>query len=212
LVDDRLDLMDVPGGWDIKTPEQVVMRSWPEVNGEKAMWETCQTFSGSWGYYRDEKTWKSDEQLIVMLIDTVSKGGNLLLNVGPTSRGQFDYRAQDRLSAMGEWMDLHERAIRGCTQAPGEFVCPQDCRLTWNPKTRRLYVHVLEWPFKTLYVDGLGDKVRYAQLLNDGSEILMDKIDHFEEKYMGDQPETTLRLKLPTEKPPVTVPVIELIL
>jgi alpha-L-fucosidase len=212
IVDDRLDLIDVPGGWDIKTPEQVVMRDWPRVNGKKAMWETCQTFSGSWGYYRDEKSWKSDEQLITMLIDSVSKGGNLLLNVGPTSRGQFDYRAQDRLGAMGKWMAVHERSIRGCTQAPEEYNCPPDCRLTWNPETRRLYVHLLQWPFKTLYIDGLGDKVAYAQLLNDGSEIIMNQLDVFDNEHQTEQAATTLQLKLPTEKPPVTVPVIELMM
>jgi alpha-L-fucosidase len=54
------------------------------VNGQPVVWEACQTFSGSWGYHRDEMSWKSVDMLIQMLIDTVSKGGNLLLNVGPT--------------------------------------------------------------------------------------------------------------------------------
>ncbi len=104
------------------------------------MWEACQTFSGSWGYHRDEASWKSVDQLVQMLIDTVSKGGNLLLNVGPTGRGEFDERALDRLAGMGEWMKRHSRSIYGCTQAPAEFSAPQDCRLTYNPDTKRLYV------------------------------------------------------------------------
>ncbi|NMC65112.1 MAG: hypothetical protein GYA53_03115, partial [Acidobacteria bacterium] len=64
IVDDRLDLQDVEGGWDFTTPEQVVVTKWPEYKGKKIPWETCQTFSGSWGYYRDEYTWKSPAQLI----------------------------------------------------------------------------------------------------------------------------------------------------
>jgi len=90
IVDDRLDLRDVWGGWDIMTPEQRKVKTHPEWNGKKAYWETCQTFSGSWGYDRDESTWKSPAQLIELLIETVSKGGNLILNVGPTARGEFD--------------------------------------------------------------------------------------------------------------------------
>ncbi|HYA48943.1 MAG TPA: alpha-L-fucosidase, partial [Burkholderiales bacterium] len=97
LVNDRLDLLDVPGGWDFRTPEQFMPRQWVESGGRRVPWETCQTFSGSWGYHRDESTWKSARQLIVMLIETVSKGGNLLLNIGPTARGSLDPRASDRL-------------------------------------------------------------------------------------------------------------------
>ena len=94
------------------------------------LWETCQTFSGSCGYNRDESTWKSVPQLVRMLIDTVSKGGNLLLNVGPTARGTFDDRALARLSGIGAWMKARSRSIYGCGPAPAGFQTPQDCRLT----------------------------------------------------------------------------------
>jgi alpha-L-fucosidase len=196
VLDDRLDL---PEGWDIKTPEQVQPREWVRVNGQPVVWEACQTFSGSWGYHRDEATWKSTEMLVEMLIDTVSKGGNLLLNVGPTGRGEFDERALDRLNGLGEWMKRHNRSIYGCTQAPQEFKTPQDCRLTYNPDTNRMYVHVLAWPFGKLYLDGFDGKVEYAQLLNDASEI-----------GMAGMPGGTLALSLPVRQPNVTVPVIEL--
>lgn len=209
LLDDRLDL---PYGWDIKTPEQFQPRKWVEINGEKVVWEACQTFSGSWGYYRDEETWKSVEMLVQMLIDTVSKGGNLLLNVGPTARGEFDYRAQERLRGMGEWMKRHDRSIRGCTAAPAEFQTPQDCRLTYNPQTRRLYVHLFAWPFKQLFLDGFADKVAYAQLLNDGSEVQFAQVPAHHAQMVGGVPEDTLVLNLPIKAPPVTVPVIELFL
>ncbi len=208
ILDDRLNL---PDGWDIKTPEQTQPREWVKVDGKPVVWEACQTFSGSWGYHRDEATWRSVEQLLTTLIDCVSKGGNLLLNVGPTGRGEFDYRALERLSGMGEWMRRHGRSIYGCTQAPAGFATPQDCRLTYNPDTRRMYVHVLAWPYKHLHLDGFGDKVAYAQLLNDASELPMG-IDAWHGKQLGTDKTNTLTLTLPAQKPNVTIPVIELYL
>ncbi len=209
LVNDRLDLDDQDDGYDYRTPEQFMPRSWVEYNGQRVVWETCQTFSGSWGYHRDESTWKSVEQLLVMLIEIVSKGGNLLLNVGPTGRGEFDDRALDRLAGMGEWMKRHSRSIYGCTEPPRGFNTPKDCRLTYNSDTKRMYVHVLHWPFKELHLDGFAGKVEYAQLLNDASEVRThQRAPHQQEKMA----KNTLTLQLPVEKPPVAIPVIELFL
>ena len=209
IVNDRLDLLDVPGGWDFRTPEQILPRGWVQYNGRNVPWETCQTFSGSWGYYRDENTWKSPRQLIVMLIETVSKGGNLLLNVGPTARGTFDHRALNRLDALGAWMKVNDRSIYGCTQAPEGFKTPANCLLTWNPDTNRMYVHVLEWPIRHLHLDGFAGKVRYAQLLNDASEIKAAPARR-SAVYNVNVGENTLTLQLPIEKPDAEVPVIEL--
>jgi alpha-L-fucosidase len=213
ILNDRLQIPQ-----DVKTPEQFQPRRWVTVEGQPMVWEACQTFSGSWGYYRDEYTWKSLELLVQMLIDTVSKGGNLLLNVGPTGRGEFDARALDRLQGMGEWMKRHNRSIYGCTQAPEEFGgAPQDCRYTYNPKTNRLYVHVFAWPFEVLYLDGLDRaRVEYAQLLNDASEVQLRGIESWQENYGGVQTKTGTGngtvIRLPIRKPDVTVPVIEIYL
>lgn len=209
ILNDRLDL---PDGWDIKTPEQFQPREWLRVNGQPVVWEACQTFSGSWGYHRDESSWKSVEQLVQMLIDTVSKGGNLLLNVGPTGRGEFDQRALDSLAGMGKWMKRHSRSIYGCTQAPDEFNAPQDCRLTYNAETKRLYVHIFAWPFKQLYLDGFAGRVEYAQLLNDASEVKFGEMPEIHSGASHGKTNKTLVLELPVQKPNVTVPVIELFL
>jgi alpha-L-fucosidase len=211
ILNDRLDLMAVPGGWDFRTPEQFMVRDWVTYDGRRVPWETCQTFSGSWGYHRDENTWKSVEQLLYLLIDTVSKGGNLLLNVGPTARGQFDGRALERLAGIGRWMKQHGRAIYGCTQAPEEFPTPPDCRLTWNADARRLYIHLLNWPIKDLFLPGLGGKVKYAQLLNDASEVKMSKRAEWQAGWEGGTTDT-LMLELPVLKPDVAIPVVELFL
>jgi alpha-L-fucosidase len=200
IIDDRADLKNTEWGWDYVTPEQNMPKEWPTENGERVPWETCQTFSGSWGYYRDEHSWKSVHQLVSMLIETVSKGGNLLLNVGPTARGVFDDRANERLEGIAKWMKFHDRSIYSCTQAPEEYKVPDNCFLTHNPKTKRLYVHVLEWPFLSLYLPGYGGKIKYAQLLNDASEI----------RFRTKNDDVTLTL--PVERPNVEIPVIELIL
>ena len=210
LVNDRLDLKDYEDGWDFTTPEQYKVSKWPEVNGKRVPWETCQTFSGSWGYYRDENTWKDTKQLLVLLIESVSKGGNLLLNVGPTARGMFDERAQSRLKSMGEWMSLNNRSVYGCTQAPEEFKAPDNSLMTYNQKTNRLYIHLLDYPLQNLNLSGFAGKVKYAQFLHDASEIkITARTEHGAKE--GSTP-TDLNLSLPVIKPNVEIPVIELIL
>jgi len=210
ILDDRLDL---DYGWDIKTPEQIQPREWLMVNGQKVVWEACQTFSGSWGYHRDESTWRSVEDLLKTLIDCVSKGGNLLLNVGPTGRGEFDKRAINCLEGIGEWMKRHSRSIYNCTQAPEEFVVPENCRLTYNPDKKRLYVHVFSWPYQLLHLDGnaFSERVEYAQLLNDASEIKIGGVAEWQAGHINTG-KKFISLTLPVCKPDVTVPVIELFL
>lgn len=211
IVNDRLDLDDVPGGWDFKSPEQYKPDEWVKVNGVRVPWETCQTFSGSWGYYRDEMTWKDNKQLLELLIETVSKGGNLLLNVGPTARGTIDYRAKERLEAMGDWMKYNSRSIYECTQAPDEFKAPANSLLTYNPKTKRLYIHLLDWPMDQITLQGYAGKIKYAQFLHDASEIKMS--NKKETTWMDEaSKEGSVILNLPINKPNVEIPVIELIL
>jgi alpha-L-fucosidase len=204
IVDDRLDLRDVEGGWDFTTPEQYKVVKWPEVNGRRVPWETCQTFSGSWGYYRDETTWKSPSQLLELLIESVSKGGNLLLNVGPTARGTFDYRAQERLKAMGDWMRVNSRSVYGCTEAPAGFTAPVNTLLTYNPVTKRLYIHLLAYPMGRLTLPNMADKIKYVQFLHDASEVSMTT--------GREDNKNDLSVSLPVLKPLVEIPVLEVYL
>jgi alpha-L-fucosidase len=144
LINNRLDF---PESADFTTPEQIHLeKPLTDSQGIPLVWEACHTFSGSWGYHRDESTWKSVTQLLYLLIDSASKGGNTLLNVGPTAQGDFDYRAKERLDGMAEWMQYHGKSIYGCEPAPHGVTAPQDYRYTFNPKTNRLYLHVLSWP------------------------------------------------------------------
>jgi alpha-L-fucosidase len=167
----------------------------------------CQTFSGSWGYYRDEESWKSPAQLLQILIDGVALGGNLLMNVGPTARGTFDQRAIDALEVYAKWMRLHGRSIYGAGRSA--FAAPDGCRYT--QKGNRLYLHIYNWPNQYLHLDGLAGKVKYAQLLNDASEVQWVGAST-DPHFVPPVGETTMTLMLPVKKPDVVIPVVELIL
>ena len=209
IIDNRLDLNDYDDGFDFVTPEQYKASEWPVVNGKRVAWETCQTFSGSWGYYRDETSWKSSSQLLELLIESVSKGGNLLLNVGPTGRGAFDQRAQERLNSMGEWMKFNSKSIYGCTQAPKEFVAPSNSLLTYNPATKKIYVHLLAYPLDALVLTGYAGKINYVQFLHDNSEIKFTSQQSHEFSKI-DEKSNDVVIHLPVQKPPTEIPVIEL--
>lgn len=202
IINNRLGLDEYKDGGDFETPEQVSTAELNKYHGKT--WETCQTFSGSWGYYRDENTWKTHRQLLDLLITSVSNGGNLILNVGPTARGEFDYRATNALDSLASWMHANSRSIYDCTYAPDKFKAPEGDKLTYNPKTGRLYVHLYYYPTSgTLTLPGYAGKVRYAAMLNDASELLSKP---------SDTNSQDLVLTLPAKKPRYEIPVIELTL
>ena len=199
---------------DLYTPEQYQPQGWVthKTTGEKVVWEACQTFSGSWGYHRDESTWKSPEMLIQMLINTVAFGGNLLMNVGPTARGYLDERAENALGVYAKWMKYNSRSIYGCTMAEPEFVAPFGCRFTQSVDGSRLYIHLFDYPYKFLELPGFAGKVDYAQFLHDASELKMREKNpgHFGDGQSAS--DDLLVITLPEVKPNVVVPVIELFL
>jgi alpha-L-fucosidase len=208
LVNDRLDL---PGAADFSTPEQYQPAGPMTVDGRPVVWEGCQTLNGSWGYDRDNLDWKPVDMLVRMLVDTVSKDGNLLLNVGPNGRGEMDERAIATLRGIGRWMRLHERSVIGA--GPSAFSPPADCRYT--QRGNRLYLHVYAWPLRYLHLPGLAGVVRYAQFLHDASEVRRHVVDAgqpAQNTTPGGQPPGALTLQLPVQRPDVAVPVIELFL
>jgi len=124
-------------GGDMQTPEQHIPILPP--GGD---WETCMTLNGHWGYNAADQNWKSVETLIHMLAEICGKGGNFLLNVGPTADGVIPQACMDRLEEVGHWLAVNGEAIYGTTAGP----FPQ---LSWGTATRkgdRLYLHVFHWP------------------------------------------------------------------
>jgi alpha-L-fucosidase len=211
IIDNRTELEQ-----DLWTPEQYQPQEWIRhaETGELVTWEACQTLSGSWGYHRDEQTWKSPEMLIRMLVNTVALGGNLLMNVGPTARGYLDSRAEAALAVYADWMKVNGRSIYNCTMAEPDLLgsLPPDARFTQSQDGKRLYLHLFAYPFAHVLLKGLAGRVDYAQFLHDASEIKFTEgaVRHFSEgAAKGDG---LLVLELPPVKPPVVVPVIELFL
>lgn len=204
------DRIGYPEGADLVTPEEYQASSWPTRNGERVIWETCQTLNGSWGYDRDNHNWKSPKLLLSLLIDTVSKGGNVLLNVGPTARGEIQQESRQTLAEIGDWMRRHSRSIYGCTAS--EFEAPTDCRYTQNGN--RLYLHILNWPLSHIHLPGIAGKVAFARFLHDGSEAQFKDADPTAVAQNVDMPEEAgdVIVSIPTVKPGVSVPVIELLL
>jgi alpha-L-fucosidase len=123
---------------DFGTPEQQVPPSGlPGVD-----WETCMTMNDTWGYKSYDQNWKSTEELIHTLVDVASKGGNFLLNVGPTSEGLIPQASVERLQEMGKWMAINSESIYGTTASP--IGRPEWGRCTAKPG--KLYLHVFNWP------------------------------------------------------------------
>jgi alpha-L-fucosidase len=209
IIDNRADIEQ-----DLWTPEQYQPIEWlrHKETGEPVVWEVCQTLSGSWGYHRDESTWKSPEMLIRMLINTVALGGNLLMNAGPTARGYLDDRAESALSVYADWMKYNSRSIYDCTMAEPEFKAPADCRFTQSNDGKRLYLHLLAYPFAHVQLFGLAGKVKYIQFLHDASELQYTEggVSHFSEG--ASKADDLLVIELPCVKPRQTVPVIEIFL
>lgn len=206
VVNDRLG---IPG--DLVTPEQYQPAApMTTAEGDPVRWEACQTTNGSWGYDRDNHDHKSPDLLVRMLVDSVAKGGNLLLNVGPDGRGAVSSADREILRRVGEWMDLHAESVHGAGPAEG-LEAPQGTVLT--RRGDRVYVHLTTWPMQHLHLHGLSGRVRFARFLHDGSEVALSTIDPDQQALnmtpAGLGPDV-LTVTLPIRRPDVLLPVIEL--
>ena len=153
---------------DFGTPEQQIPPSgFPGVD-----WESCMTMNDTWGFKRNDDHWKSRQQLIRNLADAASKGGNFLLNVGPTSGGLIPPPSVERLEAVGRWMKVNSEAIYDTKASPFEKQLP------WGSVTRksdRLYLHVFDWPAEhKLFLPPVQGKVTGAYLLADPNKRALE--------------------------------------
>jgi alpha-L-fucosidase len=152
---------------DTETPEQRI----PSTGYPGRDWETCMTMNDTWGYKRDDNHWKSVPTLIHNLIDIASKGGNYLLNVGPTSEGVFPEPSVERLRAIGQWMKVNGEATYATTASPFKGLGWGRCTKKLTPDGATLYFHVFQWPRDgKLFIPGLKNDVAKAFLLADTSK------------------------------------------
>jgi len=146
---------------DFITPEQHV----PESGMPGVAWETCMTMNTTWGFSEHDHAWKSSEKLIRTLVDIASKGGNYLLNIGPTGDGTIPAESVERLDAMGKWMAVNGESIYGSSASP--LGAPPWGRITKNKERNVIYLHVFQWPEDgVLKLAGLKQPIQSAMLLD----------------------------------------------
>jgi len=155
-------------GGDFGTPEQEI----PATGLPGVDWETCMTMNDTWGFKKNDLNWKFTKQLLHNLVDIVSKGGNYLLNVGPTAEGLIPQPSIERLEAMGKWLKVNGQSIYGTSASPFK-------KLQWGRCTQkqlagdktRLYLHVFDWPKDgKLNAGALENKVTKAFVLAQGEQ------------------------------------------
>jgi len=143
--------------------------------GIEEYWETPQTLNDTWGYSRFDQNWKTPVVIIRKLVSVVSKGGNYLLNVGPTGEGIIPQPSVEILTRVGEWIRQNGESIYGASSSPFPSELPWGfCTL----KENLLYLHVFHWPQDGgLKLKGLNNRVKKAYLLADKATLLPVKMD-----------------------------------
>src|SRR6266853_1718348 len=155
-------------------------------------WETPVTMNDTWGFKKNDHNWKSPQVLIRQLATTSSRGGNYLLNVGPTSQGVIPPESVERLAEMGKWMSANNESIYGTAGNPFPYELP------WGvvtSKPGKLYLHVFNWPQNGLTIYGIQSKIERASLLASHSPVT------FTQKENKANGVASLSLKLPAKAP-----------
>ena len=168
LINNRLG-----GGYhgDTETPEQHI-----PANGYPGKdWETCMTMNNTWGFKKNDHAWKSSKDMVRMLCDIASKGGNYLLNVGPTELGEIPQPSLERLAQIGEWTKRNGEAIYGTAATPFKSSMP------WGRVTQsgnKLYLLVFDLPQnRQLNLRGLTTPVLKARMLVEGTQLPVSQVD-----------------------------------
>lgn len=191
LIDNRLEVSGLGFGslvsehptdycGDFVSPEQIIPPNGiKDYEGNLVPWESCITMNNNWGYHATDKFFKSSSSIILKLIECVSKGGNMILNVGPDAQGRIPKQSVKILKNIGKWLNNNGESIYGCGLAP--LKKPETGRITANKN--RLYYHITEPQIGYIPLHGINAKnVKKIRLLHDNSELLIHN-DWITENY-----------------------------
>ncbi|MEI6750895.1 MAG: alpha-L-fucosidase, partial [Bacteroidota bacterium] len=189
---------------DFASPEQNIPgNGLLDKLGRAVPWESCITLNDNWGHQATDKNYKTPKNVVRMLVENVSKGGNLLINVGPNAKGEIPKESISILKAVGEWMWENGESIYGCGKSQLEK--PEWGRFT--QKGQMLYAHVLDRGIGPIRIVGHEGKIKKARLLSDGSELeifrpwfvvdgLNDAYVNIESATLPDEIDTVIELEL----------------
>ena len=154
---------------DFVSPEQIIPQEGiRDVNGDPLIWEACFTMNDSWGYNLRDKYFKPAPMLIKKLVECVSKGGNMLLNVGPDAKGNFPEESAAILKEVGKWMEKNKESIYGCGMS--DMPRPDFGRIT--QKGNKLYYHIFDNTIGPVPLIGIEKKdVKKIRLISAGAEV-----------------------------------------
>ena len=156
---------------DFGTPEQQI----PATGLPGIDWESCMTMNDHWGYNKNDKNFKSSKEILRMLADIASKGGNYLLNIGPTSEGVFPPESIERLHDIGQWMKVNSESIYETSASPFRNLSWGRCTQKDINGNTRLFLHVFDWPENgKLIVPGIYNNPIGAFLLSDINKSPLD--------------------------------------
>jgi alpha-L-fucosidase len=158
-------------------------------------WETPMTLNKSWGYYEGDNNYKSTDSVIRKMVNIASKGGNLLLNVGPNERGEIPELSIEKLKEIGKWMDKNGESIYGTKGSPFPY------EFDWGSVTVKgnkvfLHIHNQKWSSGSLHINGFKTKVHHAYILSNPQQMISFMQENSENEGLY-----RLQLELPEEPP-----------
>ena len=138
---------------DFGTPEQEILETASTLD-----WESCMTMNDTWGFKKSDHNWKSTKELVHNLIDVTAKGGNYLLNVGPTAEGLIPAPSVERLKQIGIWLNVNGEAIYGTEKLQHNYKQGEHIFFTKQKGSPVYFTIILEKPKEHLILKNLKPK------------------------------------------------------
>ena len=143
------------------------MNAPPVVKGREVIWESCTTMNDNWGYCAGDENYKDAHSLTAALMGCISRGGNMLLNVGPDADGSIGEKAEKLLEEIAVWYKDNKEAVFGCGSS--DFNPPYGC--CYTAKDNKIYCYMLVMPVGDVILPQLKGKIKSVKLLRTGEEI-----------------------------------------